>query len=142
MTQDDLFLTVLASPAIPGLARTLIAQRLTKWSLSDILDNVLIVASELLANAVDAAPGAELRLHLRRIQTPSGVLFRVWDPSPSAPLPRPATALTLAAIDAAPDAAWDHGGGWGLPLVQALSAACGHTPTPPRGKWVWSRLTL
>ncbi|WP_123666646.1 ATP-binding protein [Actinocorallia herbida] len=109
--------------------------------MTDILDNALIVASELLANAVEAAPGAELRLHLRHVQNPRGILFRVWDPSPRAPLPRATAALTLTSIDAAPEDAWDHGGGWGLPIVQSLSTACGHTPTPPKGKWVWSHLT-
>lgn len=140
MTEVDLSLTFLASPAAPGLSRTLIAARLHKWNLSDILDNSLLVASEIIANAVEAAPGAELRLALTR--EPSEILISVWDPSPARPALSADGPLTLAAIDAAPDAAtWDHGGGWGLPLVTALSASCGYTPTPPTGKWVWARLS-
>lgn len=38
---------------------------------------------------------------------------------------------------------WGHaalidGGGWGLPLVQALSAECGVRDDGRGGKWVWA----
>ena len=31
-------------------------------------------------------------------------------------------------------------GGWGLPLVQALSSGCGVRDTEPHGKWVWAKV--
>lgn len=137
MTQDDLHLLLLASPAAPGLARTLISQRLQKWNLENVLDDLLLVASEILTNALEAAPGEQLKLRLTRDR--DGVLVQVWDPSLRLPGPRGVTPLTLELLDAIHPDAWDHGGGWGLPLVQALATDCGYRPTPPNGKWVWAR---
>ncbi|GAB3662493.1 hypothetical protein GCM10027589_25380 [Actinocorallia lasiicapitis] len=139
MTQDDLFIPLMGSPAAAGLARTLITQRINKWNLTDKLDDALLVASELITNAAEASPGRELKLHLTR--SSAGLLIQVWDPSPAAPRSRPVTPLTHAAIDAAPETQWDNGGSWGLPLIQALSTDCGFRPTPPTGKWVWSHLS-
>lgn len=138
MTKDDLYLCLLASPATPGLARTLISQRLRKWNMERILDDLLLVASEILTNAAEAAPGEQLKLHLTRDH--NGLLLQVWDPSPRLPGPRGVAPLTLEALDATHPDDWDNGGGWGLSLVQALATDCGYRPTPPRGKWVWSRL--
>lgn len=137
MTKDDLYLLLLASPAAPGLARTLISQRIQKWNLENILDDLLLVASEILTNALEAAPGEQLKLQLTRDH--DGVLVQVWDPSPRLPSPRSATPLTLELLDTTHPDSWDHGGGWGLPLVQALAIDCGYCPTPPHGKWVWAR---
>jgi hypothetical protein len=36
----------------------------------------------------------------------------------------------------------DGTGGWGLPIVEALSTRCGVRTTVPHGKWVWSRVLL
>src|SRR5687767_12394521 len=131
MTQDDLFLSLLGSPAAAGLARTLVAQRLHKWNLNDFSDDALLIASELVANAVEAAPNRELKLHLTRDR--EGILLQIWDPSPGHPTSNPVTELTLDAIDRAPAGSWDHGGGWGLPIVEALSSECGYRLTPPIG---------
>jgi anti-sigma regulatory factor (Ser/Thr protein kinase) len=129
MTQDDLFLPLLGTPAAAGLARTFTAQRLQKWNLADISDDALLIVSELVTNASQAAPGTELKFRLSRDS--SGILIRIWDPSPTAPVSRrPETTPP-----------WETEGGWGLPIVQALSTDCGYCPTPPLGKWVWSRLT-
>ncbi|MEO5877414.1 MAG: ATP-binding protein [Streptosporangiaceae bacterium] len=139
MTTDDLNLILLASPMTAGLTRSLVTQRLLKWGLCHISDDVLLIVSELVVNACEAAPNSEIKLHLSR--GPAGLLTQVWDPSPFAPAAKPLTHLTFEAIDAAPTGTWDDGGGWGLPIVAALSTDCGYRPTPPLGKWVWSHIT-
>lgn len=138
MTRDDLFIPLMGSPAAAGLARTLLAERLQKWKFADISDDVLLVASEMVANAAEAAPGRELKLKVTR--DIAGLLIQVWDPGPGTPVSRDVVPLTLEQLDAAPDDAWDAGGRWGLPIVQAIASDCGWRPTTPHGKWVWARL--
>jgi anti-sigma regulatory factor (Ser/Thr protein kinase) len=137
---DDLRIDILASPAAGGLARTMMEQRLLKWGILHISDDAFIVITEIVTNACEATPHRTITLHLRRDR--SGVLIAVWDGSPDPPVIRPSAPLTLDTIDAAPDETWDHGGGWGLPLVRALSTDCGTWPEPTGGKWVWARLAL
>lgn len=132
---DDLYLDLLGSPAAAGLARTLIAERITKWSFPHVLDDVLLIASELIVNAAEAYPNQQLKLRLGRNTT--GVFVAVWDASPSLPTMRPVKELTLQDLDATEET-FDAGGGWGLPLVQALSADCGVQPDSAGGKWVWA----
>ncbi|TNY35479.1 ATP-binding protein [Thermomonospora catenispora] len=98
---------------------------------------MLLITGELVANASEATPGKKLCYRLER--NPKGVLISVWDSSPHVPTVRPVVELTLEALDRSEDA-FDSGGGWGLPIVQALSVACGCTPHPTGGKWVWARL--
>jgi hypothetical protein len=132
---DDLYLDLLGSPAASGLARTLIAERITRWSFPHILDDVLLIASELIVNAAEAYPNQSLKFRLGRNTT--GVFLAVWDASPSLPTTRPLEELTLEALDATEET-FDSGGGWGLPLVQALSTSCGVQPDSTGGKWVWA----
>jgi hypothetical protein len=134
---DDLHLDLLGSPIAAGLARTLIAQRITKWGYHHILDDVLLVASELIVNAAEATPNAQIRFRLGR--NTRGVFVAVWDSSPALPQAKPVTELTLGDLDASPNT-WDNGGGWGLPIVEALSATCGLHPDEQRGKWLWATL--
>ncbi|GAA3216722.1 hypothetical protein [Actinocorallia longicatena] len=70
----------------------------------------------------------------------AGLLVQLWDPSPALPRARAVRELTLGELDATTAEAWNEGGGWGLPIVRALSADCGYRPSPPAGKWVWARL--
>ncbi|MFB4305911.1 ATP-binding protein [Actinomadura sp. GTD37] len=102
-----------------------------------ISDDVFLIASELIANAVAATPGEEIRYQCSRDTT--GVLIAVWDASPEPPQARPIVELTLDTLDVSKKH-WDDNGGRGLPLVAALAASCGHTPDPTGGKWVWARL--
>jgi hypothetical protein len=37
---------------------------------------------------------------------------------------------------------FDDNGGWGLPIVQMLSADCGVEPTHGGGKWVWANISV
>ncbi|GAB2838381.1 ATP-binding protein [Actinocorallia aurea] len=138
-TSDDLHLTMLAARPSAGLARTLIAQRLTKWGLAHRTDDALLVATELITNAVAAAPGGRLLVRVSR--DARGLLIAVWDPSPELPRPSPRMPATLEALDAAPDT-FDEGGGWGLPLIRALSTSTGtHLDRARGGKWTWSLLS-
>lgn len=134
---DDLEMPLLASVATPGLARTLLATRLHKWGYLHISDDALLVADELVANAVQAAPRQQIKLCARH--DTAGLLISVWDPSPEIPHPRPIVELTLDTLDLSEESL-DDNGGRGLPLVQALSADCGYTLDPSGGKWVWARL--
>ena len=137
---SDLRIDLLASPAAPGLARTLVAPRLISWRIPHVRDEVFLVMSEIITNACEATPRQKVKLHFRLDR--SGVLIAVWDGSPALPAARPAAELTLAAVDAAPEDHWDHGGGWGLPLVRALSTDHGVHPDPTGGKWTWARLPV
>jgi hypothetical protein len=55
------------------------------------------------------------------------------------PRVKPVVELAPENLDLSPEH-WDDNGGWGPPLVRAVAAECGVTPTPPRGKWVWAKL--
>ncbi|WP_165488332.1 ATP-binding protein [Actinomadura formosensis] len=137
----ELDISCLASGTVPGLVRTLVELRLGEWGLGKVAGDVLLIAGELVANAVRATPDREIRVRFaREVGT---VLLAVWDSSAAMPVVRPVVELAL--DDIAPDArALDDGhdagtGGWGLPLVQALASKCGVTETRP-GKWVWARV--
>jgi anti-sigma regulatory factor (Ser/Thr protein kinase) len=140
----ELDMTCLAAWTAPGQVRTHIEFRLAEWGLRTITHDVCLVAGELVANAVEATPDREIRVRFTR--EPIAVLLGVWDPSNEMPTLKPVVELSL--DDITPDAqALNPGhrggiGGWGLPLVEALSSECGVKRTPPRGKWVWSRMRV
>lgn len=89
---DALTISLMGSPASAGLARTFAQQQLYKWGYLHILDDALLITSELIANASEATPGKELRYRIER--NPKGVLISVWDSSPRVPSPKPLTELT------------------------------------------------
>jgi anti-sigma regulatory factor (Ser/Thr protein kinase) len=134
---DELRLTMLASTASAGLARTLVQQRLSKWGYMHISCDTLLITAELVANASEATPGREIKIRFSR--DTCGVLLQVWDSSDQIPAPKPITELTLDDLDLSEEN-FDDNGGWGLPLVAALAADCGYIPAPSGGKWVWARL--
>ncbi|NKZ05737.1 ATP-binding protein [Actinomadura latina] len=136
-TPDCLVMPILASKAAPGLARTLTRSRLDKWGYAHISDDAFLIASELIANAVAATPGKEIRYQCSH--DIAGVLIAVWDTSPAVPCIRPMADMTLDTLDVSEEH-WDDNGGRGLPIVAALAASCGYTPDPAGGKWVWARL--
>ena len=136
-TPDCLLIPMLASKAAAGLVRTLTKTRLHNWGYMHISDDAFLIASELIANAVAATPGEEIRYQFSR--DVCGVLIAVWDSSPELPQARPIVELTLDTLDVSKEH-WDDNGGRGLSLVAALAASCGHTPDPTGGKWVWARL--
>lgn len=91
---------------------------------ADVVDSVLLVASELVANAVEHGGGAE-SLELDRER--DAVLLRVWDGGLGRPEPHP---LVLDSVR-----------GRGLVLVEALASSWGYEPADGH-KSVWSRFEL
>ncbi|WP_169809415.1 ATP-binding protein [Actinomadura chibensis] len=137
--------TFLAARTAPGRVRVLVELRLAAWGLAGLRDDVTLIASELVSNAVVHAPdGGSIRVQFTRVA--GGVLLAVWDSSDGRPtIKRP---LGVVAGDTAPDAAAldpghdDGTGGRGLPIVEALATAYGVSPTEPSGKWVWARCAV
>ncbi|WP_344591778.1 ATP-binding protein [Actinomadura vinacea] len=138
----ELDMCCLAAWTAPGQVRSLIEYRLAAWGLGRLVDDAVLIAGELVANAVACTPEREIRVQFAREE--AAVLLAVWDSSDAMPVVSPVKELTLDDIE--PDArALDDGhddgtGGWGLPIVQALSDECGVWRTEPLGKWVWTRL--
>lgn len=104
-------------------ARTFTAAALEEWAVDDIADDVLLVVTELVNNAVTHAQTAcELRLSI----SPVSLRVEVIDDGPGTPDPLP------------PSPTRNHGRG--LHLVDALTAAWGFEPIETGGKMVWAEL--
>ncbi|GLZ28799.1 hypothetical protein Lesp02_09890 [Lentzea sp. NBRC 105346] len=105
------------SPAAPLYARTFVRDACKRWRVSLIADDVVVIASELVENAVQHAESEMvLRLELR----PDGLSVAVRDEDP-----RPPTRLGL---------------GHGTDLVARLSRTSGWSPAFDGGKVVWAVL--
>ncbi|GAA4232762.1 hypothetical protein GCM10022254_33580 [Actinomadura meridiana] len=134
----EMIVPLMGTPASVGLARTLAASRLCNWDYSRILDDALLIVSELVTNAARQTPNEEIRLQISR--DAGGVIIAVWDRDSQYPqAKRHRQPLTLEELDLSSEA-FDDNGGWGLHIVQALSLRCGATRDPAGGKWVWSRM--
>jgi DNA-binding NarL/FixJ family response regulator len=104
-------------------ARAFAQSALTGWGVSDITDDVLLVVTELVNNAVTHAHSScELRLSI----SPVAVRVEVADDGPGTPDPLP------------PSETRNHGRG--LHLVDALTVAWGFEPISSGGKLVWAEL--
>ncbi|MFI8345862.1 ATP-binding protein [Streptomyces sp. NPDC085596] len=111
-------------PGSAGLARRLVRAALTAWGMHDLADDAVLVASELVANAVRYARRESIRVVVERI-TPGTVRVAVADFSRS--LPEPCTPS-------------DHDeSGRGLVVVMALATNWG-TDERRWGKVVWAEL--
>jgi hypothetical protein len=138
-TYDEFRMGMLASPAVVGLSRSLVEQRLHTWGLIPAIPDALLIADELVTNAVAACPPAA-KIWIRCSRDPAGVLLEVWDPVDVLPEPRTVD-LTLDTLDLDP-ASFDRNGGWGLAIVAALSLDHGCNPHPRGGKTAWARLKV
>lgn len=104
-------------------ARRFVTEKVTEWHLDNLLDDALLVASELAANAVTHADSpCRLRLSLN----PLALRIDVIDEGAGTPEPQPASFTE------------EHGRG--LHLVAALTSAWGLEVVPGEGKLVWAEL--
>ncbi len=128
-----------AVPTAVGCARMFVEQTLSGWQVSAVSDDAVLIASELVTNAVratgntDPHPGyaalaqvsiLQVRLSIRR----GRLLIEVWDNSQKPPV-----------LQQQRDDAVD---GRGLFLVQMLSAQWGTYFPKVGGKVVWAELAL
>jgi anti-sigma regulatory factor (Ser/Thr protein kinase) len=100
-----------------------------EWGLTRLRDDVELVTSELVTNAVSASRQLDWPLPVRLciLSDRADVLIEVWDASPRPPV----------CIDAVGDAE----AGRGLLIVEAISARWDwHPVADPRGKVVWALL--
>jgi two-component sensor histidine kinase len=117
-------------PASAALVRHRIAADLTTSGVSsDSVDEVALVVSELVGNAIrHARPSAAGTLQVDwDIDDTSGLIVRVADPSDATPQPRTPTA--------------DEPGGRGLAIVAAVAEEWGYRRSE-RGKEVWARVPI
>jgi len=111
-----------SSPHSPAKARAAMADVVSALHLEPLGDDLALIVSELVTNAVRYAdPPVALEIEAGE----KTVTVAVGDGSPGRPSPRPAD----------PDAE----GGRGLPLIDLLATETGVRPSPP-GKTVWAAL--
>jgi DNA-binding NarL/FixJ family response regulator len=104
-------------------ARTFTRSVLEEWQVSEVLDDALLVVSEMVTNAVTHANSdCELRLAL----SPVVVRVEVIDRGGGTPDPMPPSST--------------RNSGRGLHLIAALTAAWGVEPEAEGGKTVWAEL--
>jgi anti-sigma regulatory factor (Ser/Thr protein kinase) len=125
----------LAAPEVVQEGRLIVESQALQWGLAEeTVQDAVLVASELLTNAVRATRGRPVSLRLALTQ--DGLRVEVWDTSPVRPK---GTAPDLSMPETpVPDEAPDPGG-WGLGIVEFLSAEHG-VRAQFEGKTVWALL--
>ncbi|MEH0424539.1 ATP-binding protein [Streptomyces sp. B21-083] len=114
------------SPEAVSRARRTVHDTLATWGLDNLADDMVLVASELVTNALQHASGPIVMVLQQRDET---VLVEVADVSPALPVPRRESA--------------DDESGRGLALVEAFSDGWGYRRRGNRrGKWVWCSWSL
>lgn len=116
------------TPTSPRRARAAIRHILTSWGLASLSPDTELLASELVANAAEHAPGQPIGMLIRRHTTQVGqsaITCEVTDRSPQLPQAGPASA--------------DSERGRGLRVVAALADDRGYTARPG-GKTAWFTL--
>ncbi|MFJ6824854.1 ATP-binding protein [Streptomyces niveus] len=124
----DRLVLVALSEAV-GRAREFAAEALRSWGVVDALDDVVLVASELVTNAVRATgqkAGHRVAVQLR--VAGRSLYIEVWDNVPGVP--------EVKHLEA------DAEGGRGLQLVEALTTRWGICQPRSGGKVVWAELPL
>ena len=123
------FLELGALPSAVPCARLHARLVVQEWGLSTLADNVELVVSELITNALHASrglgPAPSVRLWL--LGDAGQVLILVWDASPYAPIRTDVPAYAEA--------------GRGLLLVEAASSQWGTSASSRGGKSVWALIT-
>lgn len=117
-----------ADESAPGHARLHTHAQLGAWGLGELADDMAVIVSELVTNAVlhgSRGEGDQVALRLR--STGHGVVAEVWDGNPAPPELRGADPLA------------EHGKG--LRLVDSLSSRWDWYPSEGGGKVVWASTT-
>ncbi|SNT58420.1 Anti-sigma regulatory factor (Ser/Thr protein kinase) [Actinomadura meyerae] len=119
-------LTLLAVPSTVVLARELVRYALTNWGFTrEAINDATLVMSEIVTNAVTAAPGHQIRLRCALYE--GAPLLECWDPSPELPTLGP------------PDLMAENGRG--LSIISAYAKQSGTRPSATgEGKIVWVRM--
>jgi DNA-binding NarL/FixJ family response regulator len=104
-------------------ARRFVTQKLGEWELDQLVDDALVVTSELTTNAITHAQSG---CHIRLSVTSTSLRIDVIDTGAGTPEPQPASTTQ------------EHGRG--LHLVDALTTAWGLEVVPGEGKLVWAEL--
>jgi anti-sigma regulatory factor (Ser/Thr protein kinase) len=115
-------------------AREFATSTLTSWGLDELVDDAVVIISELVTNAVRhgvppyaaAAGGTPIKLSL--VRQGRFLVLIVSDPSDASPQVRPADDVCE--------------NGRGLHVIEALSRVWGWTPLPDTGKAVWAALPM
>ncbi|WP_169809350.1 ATP-binding protein [Actinomadura chibensis] len=134
-----------AKPTVVGMARDHTSAALRDWRAPVSVDDAVLVVSELVTNAIRIS-GSTDRVTLRLQWIGHGLVLGVWDGSTEMPTVDTTGDPTLDEIDPDPAALGcgdDRMGGWGLPLVRALTVAFQVERTySPIGKWVTALLPV
>lgn len=120
-----LCISIAADTALVARVRRSVCAALVSWGASTIADDMAVVASELVSNALEHA-GGEAAVRLR--MTDEQALLEVEDGSARRPKPRRVGAEAVE--------------GRGLLLVTALATEWGWSPREQGGKTVWAALTV
>jgi len=118
-------------PSAAGCARALAVACLSEWRLDVLRDDVALITSELVTNAVTASsalPGGPWPLRFSLASDRSRLLICVADMCPEPP--------------AQADADADALDGRGLMIVEALSERWGWYPADTAGKAVWALIRV
>lgn len=120
------FLELGALPGAVPCARYHCRQVLWEWRLTRLADDVELLVSELVTNAITAsqAVGDYLPIRLWLLSDTARVVTMVWDANPQLPVREQAAEVAES--------------GRGLLLVETISTQWGAFPTPPCGKSVWA----
>ncbi|MFF5260294.1 ATP-binding protein [Actinomadura viridis] len=127
----------LASRSVVKTARHVVESTVLSWGAEKgRAADAALVTSELVTNAVAAAPYGEIRLTVFLIS--GGLAIEVWDSSSRVPAPRTPEVLAevhYPVVDDTPDP-----GGWGLGIVDGLSLRSGFRCHAEGGKTVYAVL--
>lgn len=117
-------LVLVAVPESVGRARAFTAATLRSWGAVGVLDDALLVSSELVTNAIRGADLVAVQLRLAE----RSLYVEVWDGAPGVP--------EVAHADAEDEE------GRGLRLVEALATRWGVCRPRAGGKVVWAEMPL
>lgn len=123
----------LASPEVVRQGRHIVESQALQWGVpQSTVDDAVLVASELLTNAIRATPHEPISLRMALVE--DGLRVAVWDTSPERPK---TSAPDLSGI---PDDSSEPGG-WGLGIIASLARDYGCRPELG-GKSVWAVLDM